>query len=159
MAERPRSFTLHHLFEVPQHRAAVAALIHNEFWIRVPGASAAKMAERIARAARADTVPLCLVALHDGLAAGVVNLVEEDDEGHPEWHPWLAGMVVRQDLRGRGIGSALVHELLGNAWLLGLPRVYLGTDGPGFYARLGAVVHEEAGPDFWFMRFDRPTAA
>ena len=156
MKQRPMSFTLHHLFEVPQHRDAVAALIHNAFWTQVPGASSAAMAARIARAQRADAMPLCLVALQDSRPAGVVNLVEEDDEGHPEWHPWLAGMVVRADLRGRGIGSALVRELLDHAWRLGLPRVYFGTDGPGFYTRLGAVLHEQPRPDFCFMRFDRP---
>jgi hypothetical protein len=32
--------------------------------------------------------------------------------------------------------------------------VYFGTDGPGFYSRLGAVEQEQVREDFWFMRFD-----
>lgn len=154
----PLKVTISHLFELPQHRQAVAALIHNEFWTAVPGASVDKMAARLLQAAQPDQVPLCLVALHEGEPVGVVNLVDNDDEQRTDWTPWLAGMVVREGWRGRGVGSALVKALLGHAWRLGFDRVYFGTDGPGFYTRLGAVLHEPLRPDFVFMRFDRPGA-
>lgn len=146
-----------HLFEVPAHRAAVAGLIWREFWTGVPGSSVDRMAERLQQARDADAVPLCLVALHDGQPVGVVNLVENDDEQHTDWTPWLAGMVVAEAWRGRGVGSALVRQLLGEAQRIGIGRVYFGTDGPGFYTRLGAVVHEQVRDDFWFMRFDLGT--
>ena len=146
--------TICHLCEVPQHTGVVAALIHEAFWTTVPGASVALMAQRLAQAADVNTVPLCLVALQQGQPVGVVNLVHNDDEDHAHWHPWLAGMVVAPGWRGQGMGSALVLELLEQARRLGLPRVYFGTDGPGFYERLGAVVQEQPRPGFWFMRFD-----
>ncbi|MDO9073119.1 MAG: GNAT family N-acetyltransferase [Rubrivivax sp.] len=150
----PLPVKVSHLFQVPQQRFVAAALIHHAFWTTVPGASVETMAARLLRASQADRVPLCLVALHEGELVGVVNLVDDDDEDHAEWTPWLAGMVVRQDCRGRGVGSALVRELLVHARRLGFERVYFGTDGPGFYTRLGAVVHEQPRADFWFMRFD-----
>ena len=143
-----------HLFEQPQHRAAVAGLIHHEFWTEVPGASLEGMAARLTQADHADALPLCLVALRDGVPIGVVNLVDNDDEEHADWHPWLAGMVVAAPYRGQGVGSLLVRTLIGHARRLRLPRVYFGTDGPGFYKRLGAVVHEVPREGFWFMRFD-----
>jgi predicted N-acetyltransferase YhbS len=142
------------LYEVPQHIAAAAALIHNEFWLDVPGASVAGMHARLAGGVRADVLPLSLVAVHDAQVIGVVNLVDNDDEQHPQWHPWLAGMVVAEAWRGQGVGSALVRVLLQRARELRYPRVYFGTDGPGFYSRLGAVHHEQPRADFWFMRFD-----
>ena len=154
----PLNATVSHLFEVPQHWRAAAELIHHEFWTTAPGASVEKMAARLLQASQADQVPLCLLALHEGELVGVVNLVDNDDEQHTDWTPWLAGMVVRADRRGCGVGSALVRALLNHAWLLGFERVYFGTDGPGFYTRLGAVAHEQPRPDFWFMRFDRPGA-
>lgn len=143
-----------HLCTVPALRPAVAQLIHDEFWTTVPGASATGMAERLAQADRTDRIPLCLVALHEGQAIGTINLIDNDDENHPEWAPWLAAMVVAQAWRGRGVGSLLVRRLLAEARALGVPRLYFGTDGPGFYARLGAVHHEQPRPGFWFMRFD-----
>jgi len=152
-AHRPR---IVHLFEMPQHRAAVARLIHDEFWAAVPGASAEAMAARLGQAASADRIPLCRVALAGDQLAGVVNLVESDDDHHREWSPWLAGLVVAAPWRGRGVGSALVRTLLDDARRLGAPRVYFGTDGPAFYTRLGAVEHHVPRPGFWFMRFELP---
>jgi predicted N-acetyltransferase YhbS len=146
--------TIEHLFRVPQHRLAMAALIHHEFWQHVPGASVQRMFDRLGQADRADAVPLCLVALYGGQPVGVVNLVDSDDDNHPEWHPWLAGLVVAEPWRGQGVGSALVRTLLDLARRQQLPRVFFGTDGPGFYRRLGAVVQEQPRDDFWFMRFD-----
>ena len=148
--------SLHFLCDAPQWRREAAALIHEEFWLTVPGASEDGMFERLVQAAQPGRVPLCLLALHDGELAGVVNLVDNDDEDHADWHPWLAGMVVAECFRGRGVGSALVRGLLAQAWALGFQRVYFGTDGPGFYTRLGAVHHVQPKPGFWFMRFDRP---
>ncbi len=152
----PLPVTLHHLCELPALRREVAALIHEEFWLTVPGASEDGMFERLGQAASSDRLPLCLVALHEGRLAGVVNLVDSDDDEHPEWHPWLAGMVVAEPWRGRGVGTALVRGLLACAWAQGHAQVHFGTDGPGFYTRLGAVQQLQPRTGFWFMRFDRP---
>jgi len=150
------AITVTDLCLVPAHRQAAADLIHEEFWATVPGASAAGMARRLLQADRPDRIPLCLVAMRDGDLVGAVNLVDNDDDDHPEWHPWLAGMVVAAPWRGQGIGSLLVRTLLQRAQVLGVPRVYFGTDGPGFYTRLGAVLHQPVRAGFCFMRFDLP---
>ena len=147
-----------HFFEQPQRRAAVAALIHNEFWAEVPGASVEKMAARLGEASTADAVPLCLIALNGDEVLGAINLVDNDDDDRTDWRPWLAGMVVAARYRGRGIGSQLVRALLVEAKRLNFDRVYFGTDGPRFYERFGAVVHLAPHEGFWFMRFDLPRA-
>jgi len=143
-----------HLFEHPEHRPRIAQLIHHEFWRELPGASAQAMESRLAQARDALGIPLCLIALSADEPIGVVNLVANDDEAHADWTPWLAGLVVEPAQRGRGVGTRLVQALLAHARRLGCPSVYLGTDGPGFYARLGAVVQQQVRDDFWFMRFE-----
>ena len=145
---------IRHLFEVPEHRLAIASPIHHEFWQAVPDASVAAMAERLGQARSADALPLCRVALIEKRPVAVVNLVDNDDELHPEWSPWLAGLVVVPACRGQGVGSALVRTLLSDATRLQIRRLHFGTDGPGFYERLGAVVHMQPRPGFWFMRFE-----
>jgi GNAT superfamily N-acetyltransferase len=154
MVDRPLSLQVKHLHMVPWHTTAVAQLIHNQFWADKPGATAAGMQARLETAEHADRLPLALVALHGGQPLGVVNLVDDDDQDRPDCKPWLAGLVVHRAWRGRGVGSVLVRELLAHARRLGLPHVYLGTDAPGFYTRLGAVEHEHVRDDFCFMRFD-----
>ena len=66
-------------------------------------------------------------------------------------------------LANRPMMEHIVHLLLRHgvdeivvtvAYLANQIRTYFGTDGPGFYTRLGAVVQEQPNPDFWFMRFD-----
>jgi predicted N-acetyltransferase YhbS len=152
-------FTISHLFEQPQRRDAVAALIHNKFWTDVAGASVEKMAARLGDASTADALPLCLIALNGDELLGAINLVDNDDEDHTDWRPWLAGMVVAAPHRGQGIGSQLVRALLVEAKRFNFDRVYFGTDGPRFYERLGAVVHHVPREGFWFMRFDLSRAA
>lgn len=136
------------LSDHPRHVPAAAQLVHDEFWSDRPGHSPERMAARMREA-------VTLVALDsDGAVAGVVNLVDNDDEERTHLRPWLAGMVVRQDLRGRGIGSALVRALLAEARRLGVDTLYFGTDGPGFHERLGATLHEQVTDDFCIMKFE-----
>lgn len=149
-----RSPKIRHLHAIPGHRRAVADLIHQEFWQDVPGATVASMARRLRLARGRGGMPMCRVALRAGQPVGVANLVPSDADDHPEWTPWLAGVVVRADCRGMGIGSRLVKAVLADARAQGVARVYFGTDGPGFYQRLGAVVQTQVRADFWYMRFD-----
>jgi amino-acid N-acetyltransferase len=46
-------------------------------------------------------------------------------------------LLVREDLRGRGIGKALVHACIDEARELGIGRVYALTRSPQFFARFG----------------------
>jgi predicted N-acetyltransferase YhbS len=148
------SLRIVHLHEVPDTMPALAALLHAEFWADEPGVTPDSLAGRLAEARSADRLPLCRVALLGGTPVGLVNLIEYDDPNPRIGRPWLAGMAVVAAWRGRGVGSRLVRTVLEDARRLGEARVFLGTDGPGFYRRLGAVVHEQRRADFWLMRFD-----
>ncbi len=143
------------LFQHPHLIGAVAQMIYNEFWVEVVGGmSHTDLVVHLTTAVAAQQIPLSLVALVDGQLAGTVNLIENDDARRAHLRPWLAAMVVRADLRGRGVGTALVTALLAEARAMEIPSVFLGTDGPGFYARLGATVREQVRPDFAIMRFE-----
>jgi len=146
--------SLFHLCDVPHVAPAVAALLHAEFWSDVPGTSPETLAARLAEAGQADALPLCRVALSSGVPVGVVNLIDYDDPNPRVGRPWLAGLVVLPAWRGRGLGTRLVQAALDDARRLGETEVFLGTDGPGFYERQGATVHQQPRPDFWLMRFE-----
>ncbi len=145
-----------HLCQRPQHGDAVARMIYQEFWRDVTnGMSEADLQAHLRTATDPDRLPLCLIAVDaDGQLLGTVNLIDNDDSQRTHLWPWLAAMVVLESQRGRGIGSALVRSLLLEARRLGLSRLYFGTDGPGFYTRLGAQLHEQVSETFCVMRFE-----
>lgn len=61
-------------------------------------------------------------------------------------------VVVVPQRRGQGIGSLLLRSLKREAKPMGFEQLWFGTDGPGFYERLGAVRHLRKGDDFWIMK-------
>jgi predicted N-acetyltransferase YhbS len=143
-----------HLFGRPSHVAAAARLIYDEFWRDKPGYSPAYFASRLRKANDPDRIPLSLVAIAGGATIGTINLIDNDDERRRHLWPWLAALVVVPAWRGRGIGTRLVRALLGEARRLRIETVHFGTDGPAFYRRLGARLHEQVTREFCIMRFE-----
>ena len=142
-----------HLFEQPEHLRLVAGWIWGEFWRDKPGVTVDTLAARLGEARDPDRVPLSLLAVEDGAPVGTVNLVHSDSETRPDLHPWLAALVVAPAARGRGIGSALVRALNAHAARLGFAELFLGTDIPAFYARLGAERVQTVRGELCIMRF------
>ena len=85
--------------------------------------------------------------------------VESQIGGEPAWH--LDSVAVQPELRGRGIGAALIDFGLARARAGGV-GAYLETGNPrnvAYYERFGfrTVADEDApdgGPHIWFMRWD-----
>jgi predicted N-acetyltransferase YhbS len=146
---------INHLFKHPQFIEPVAQMIYNEFWRDVVnGMSLNDLVEHLQDANNADRIPLCLIALQDEELVGTVNLIENDDAARSHLRPWLAAMVVREDQRNNGIGTKLVSALLTEARRMQITALYFGTDGPGFYERIGALQHEKIRADFCIMKFE-----
>ncbi len=136
----------------PQHLDFVAGLVWREFWAdEQDGMTQAELADAFGGRAAPGRVLVSLVALEGDTPLGCVHLIDNDDTSLPELYPWLAAMVVVPDRRGQGIGSMLVQAMAREARALGFERLWFGTDGPGFYERLGAVKHLQKGRDFWIM--------
>ncbi len=147
------NFKVFHLFELPHLRIPVATLIHNEFWSDVAGASPDLMAKRLEMAGTDDLLPFCRIATVNDEPVGVVNLIDYDDPNPRVGRPWLAGLVVIPDWRGQGLGSMLVKSVLEDAIRLGETEVFLGTDSPKFYEKLGANRYKQLRADFWLIHF------
>jgi predicted N-acetyltransferase YhbS len=152
----PSKCQIVHLYEHPQSIERVARWIYAEFWADKEVHTTESLAAYLRNAIHPDAIPLSLLALVDGEPVGNVNLIEHDDDTRTHLRPWLAALVVVPEYRGRGIGSQLVRELAGSAATLGYSKVYLGTDNPGFYARLGAAIHERVASDFEIMQLRCP---
>ncbi len=151
-----------HLFKHPEHIRVVAEWIYDEFWAGRPGYSIETFDGLLRQANDPSRIPLSLVALHDGDPVGTVNLIESDSPSHPELHPWLAALVVVPKYRHHGIGTRLVRDCVNEARRLDVPELFLGTDIPGFYSRLGASIYKRVDDSLCIMRYrlaDRPYRA
>lgn len=151
----PAAVRVARLLDHPEHVPFVAGLVYREFWADNPkGLSLDYLTRAFGGRAEPGRVILSLVALEGDTPLGCVHLIDNDDTSLPALTPWLAAMVVVPPRRGQGIGSALVRALLDEARALGFERVWFGTDGPGFYERLGARRHLQRSADFWTMVFE-----
>lgn len=143
-----------HLCEHPGFVDLAADWIHREFWADKDVHTPESLAGLFRLAITKTQIPLSLLALVDGVPAGTVNLIENDDDQRTHLRPWLAALYVEPRFRHRGVGSSLVRKLAELSVGLGIERLYLGTDNPGFYRRLGAEVHEQVSGDFAVMRIE-----
>ena len=84
-----------------------------------------------------DKLKMCLIALENGEAIGMIRLVDvwtKDPEtspwiaAHPEITPWVCGLIIKESHRRRGIGHQLVNAVKENATKLGYNALYLGAD-------------------------------
>ena len=91
----------------------------------------------------------------DGLDDGCWHLLACDEAGRPIGCGRLTAehkigrMAVLSDWRGRGVGAALLRELIGRARALGWPQVSLAAQvgAIGFYERAGFSAHGEVFDD------------
>jgi amino-acid N-acetyltransferase len=92
---------------------------------------------------RGEMLPRSLSEIYENLRDYVVAEKEGEIVGccalHVTWGDLaeVKSLAVRDDLRGGGLGRQLVESCLGEAQRLGLPRVFVLTYIPGFFARFG----------------------
>ncbi|HEY0068546.1 MAG TPA: GNAT family N-acetyltransferase [Chloroflexia bacterium] len=103
-----------------------------------PGGSAESWAEGLRERTHRDRIPTTYVALDGDVPLGSATLVDNDMSTRPDLWPWLAGVYVRPESRGQGVGSALVLHTVRAAAGMGVEKLYLYTGGArGFYEKLG----------------------
>ncbi|POA43762.1 N-acetyltransferase [Pseudomonas sp. MPR-ANC1] len=100
--------------------------------------------ERMRAACGKGAIPSVVVAIEDGKLLGGALLIDSDMKTRPDLTPWLAGVYVKAEERGRGIASQLVNRIVEEAAGLGVRELYLYTDAAqSLYARLGWEVVED----------------
>jgi GNAT superfamily N-acetyltransferase len=85
----------------------------------------------LAACADRDVLPICLVAIGpDDMLKGCAALRAESVGSELGVGPWLAGILVAEAHRGRGIGAALVEAIATEARRLGHAAIHASTDAP-----------------------------
>lgn len=110
---------------------------HLDHWIDTTGREAGR-----------DELPVTWVATDQAAGAvGAVALGPHHMDGRPELTPWVWGLVVRADMRNRGVGRLLLSRLERFAVTRGFSEIWVATGPPAhtFYERCGWRATERIG--------------
>ncbi len=93
-----------------------------------------------------EELPVTFVA-HDasGAVLGAVGLDTYDVDERQDRTPWVTGMIVRRDLRGRGVGRVLMRHLEQWGAEHQIPEAWVGPDtdaAAAFYKKCGWTLQE-----------------
>ncbi|WP_445178968.1 GNAT family N-acetyltransferase [Pseudomonas sp. McL0111] len=109
-----------------------------------PGDTLEARTERMRAACGKGAIPSVVVAIEDSQLLGGALLIGSDMKIRPQLTPWLAGVYVKAEQRGRGVASQLVKRIVDEAAALDVRELYLYTDAAqSLYARLGWEVVED----------------
>ena len=126
------------LADCPEHVPVLADWFHAEWGHTVSWGTVQGFRDKLLTHLGRGTLPLALVALDGGAPVGTASLRPAEMAARPELGPWLGGMYVRTDARGRGVGEALVRAAEQRAREMGFGEMYLfATDREAWYRRLG----------------------
>jgi GNAT superfamily N-acetyltransferase len=127
------------------HLIPQLAVLHFDEWAYLrPGETLEERIVRLTATCGRNAIPSVFVAIDDtGELLGSAELIVCDMDERPELTPWLAGVYVVADRRGRGLATALVRRVEQEAAALGVERLYLYTpSAEGLYERLGWELFE-----------------
>lgn len=106
--------------------------------------SVADVVETVRSRAVSDSIPLTMIAIESGVLLGSVTIKENDFADHPDLTPWIAGVFVLPEQRGRGIGKGLVlhaEKIAADKFSVSELFLYTGS-ASGLYSQLGYEVFE-----------------
>lgn len=129
------------LGEVP-HLLPLCTRWNYEQWGRDDGETLDIISDALARMVRDASGEHVLVALVDGRPAGMSLLINDDLDSHAHLRPWVAGVYVEPEFRGKGVAGALVKAAEDCARHDGHAEAFLYTAIPDLYARMGWNIRE-----------------
>jgi len=129
--------------------AAGWAELHWREWGKASGREALSWwVDDAAQAIQRTDVPVAFIALgpHDEVLGGV-GVHQFDLEERRDRSPWVVGMIVRPELRGQGVGQALMARVEAWASSVGIAQLWVATEtasrAVAFYQRCGYERSEE----------------
>ncbi len=112
----------------------------------------------VERSVGAHPMPRTFILLENGEPVGTASLVEHDPDERRDLSPWLAGVFVVPEARGRGHAGRLIAAVEAAACEAAIPTLWLYTlAAEHLYARAGwrtVETLEHGGKSFALMRRD-----
>ena len=87
------------------------------------------------------------IRTNDGIEEVVASIAIcdfDDIEGYRQFKPWIAAFIVREDLRGTGVGSTVLELVEKRILAYGVKHIYLWTEGEkNFYGKRGYLLIDQ----------------
>jgi GNAT superfamily N-acetyltransferase len=130
--------TIAYLSDHPEAVPTLAAWFAREWGDGSPATTQAAIAERLATKAGPPELPITLVALLESEPVATATLKFREIDWAPEADYWLGSVYVRDDLRGRGFGRAIIAAAQAAAADAGHAPLHLYSPAKAaLYRRLG----------------------
>ena len=141
--------TIHSLVERPEHAPLLAEWFRAEWGEHFRNWPTPRIVrEFFTPSPDVRGLPVVLIAERDGRPCGTVTLRAQWRPSHEHLGPWVGGLFVLPEARGRAIARLLIAELGVQATRLGFTEVYAGTKNLGRFLRsLGWEYREMIGAD------------
>lgn len=138
MARQPGSMRIDFLADYPEYVASLAPALVEHWRFAFPDDTVDTRRGKLRQHLSRDVLPIAWAAHDHGEVYGTAALRECDLKGHEQFTPWLGGVFVLPDFRGKGIGSALCAAVEHHAGRTDICKLYLFTlDQQPLYSRLG----------------------
>jgi GNAT superfamily N-acetyltransferase len=133
--------TIEFLKDNPVYLEKIAAFMFKEWGHIRQGTTIERYYNYLREKLNADKIPLTLVAKSEtNDLLGFASLVTTDMEINKDLSPWISGVFVVPEHRGKGVGGLLVKRLEQIAGDFGFKKLYLYTfDKERFYTNLGWI--------------------
>ena len=123
----------------------VASWYFEQWLSNVPDMTVGKVESKLATYTNRDKAPLLMLAKLDGELIGAAELKIREMDIYPDYEYWIGGVYVKSSERGKGVAARLVQEVIGQAKMFGIKKLYLQTeklDG-GIYSKVGFSLIEQ----------------
>jgi GNAT superfamily N-acetyltransferase len=132
---------IEYLKDNPDFVYQIAELIFKEWGNLRTDATVGRYLDAIGNRLNTEKTPLTILAKSDnGELMGFASLVDSDMDINKDLTPWISGVYVIAEQRGKGVGKAIVARLEQIAIELGFNELYLFTyDKERFYSNLSWV--------------------
>jgi GNAT superfamily N-acetyltransferase len=130
--------SIDYLADHPDAIPVLAGWFAHEWGDGSPQTSIAAFAAQLSPSANRDRLPVCLLGMLDGEPVATATLKFREIEYAEEADFWIGWVCVREDVRGRGYGGAVVTAAEVEAAAKLFSPLYLHTPAKeAFYLRLG----------------------